>query len=179
MIKYYLHDYEYLELCRCFMNLYDVNRDGNFAVYLENYLAFAILTPFCQEQDDFARRISVDPNLEKTEELKTFKSILTDYLKNELISYHFIIKFTFFNPCVIQMDEIHFKLQRGSEEARVFLPRESVDGSARPSRRAQHQSGRPALLRRHHLPPGSAPRAAEGQDRGIRLQAGRRSRHHR
>jgi len=89
MIRYYLHENKYLDVCKSFMAMYDTPKvkqdEKQWKEYLRMTVLFVVLSPHDNEQSDLANRISLDKNLEQ---LTPFKNLLSSFLTNELIVWH-------------------------------------------------------------------------------------------
>lgn len=88
MIRYYSHDSNYLEICRCYQSIYDtpnVKADKQKWIdALQKMCTYAILAPHDNTQSDLLHRISEDKNLE---ELPKYKDLLKSFITVELIRW--------------------------------------------------------------------------------------------
>lgn len=69
MIRYFLHDQQYLNICKAYMSIYDTPKvqanEVDWRRALELSAIYAILSPYDNEQSDLLARISLDKKLEK------------------------------------------------------------------------------------------------------------------
>jgi len=89
MITYFLHDRQYLNICKAYMSIYDTPKiQDNEAAWkqaLEHAVVFAILSPYNNEQSDVLARISLDKKLEK---LPLYKTLVTAFMTKEIINWN-------------------------------------------------------------------------------------------
>lgn len=88
MIRYYSHDSNYIEICKCYQSMYDTPKVQENEAEWKKYLAlttiFACLSPFDNEQSDLINRINED---KKLQQILPYKTLLKTFLTKELIRW--------------------------------------------------------------------------------------------
>eukprot|EP01112_Ceratiomyxa_fruticulosa_P021673 TRINITY_DN7706_c0_g6_i1.p1 TRINITY_DN7706_c0_g6~~TRINITY_DN7706_c0_g6_i1.p1 ORF type:complete len:425 (+),score=93.96 TRINITY_DN7706_c0_g6_i1:170-1444(+) len=88
MIRYYRHSNNFLEVTRCYQQIYDtksIKEDKEkWSEVLQKIVLFIILSPFNPEQADLLRRIYEDKNLQ---ELPMYKDLLKWFITQELVRW--------------------------------------------------------------------------------------------
>ena len=88
MIRFYAHDSNYLEICKCYQNIYDtpvVKEDkGKWVAALQKIVIYVLLSPHDNTQSDLLHRINEDKNLE---EIPKYKDLLRSFITKELIRW--------------------------------------------------------------------------------------------
>jgi 26S proteasome regulatory subunit N5 len=88
MIQYYMHEKNYLEVCKCFQAMYDtpsVKADkARWIPELRRIVLFAILSPHNNEQNDLLHRVYEDKNLL---EVPKYRDLLKRFITIELIRW--------------------------------------------------------------------------------------------
>lgn len=88
MIRFYAHDDNYLEICKCYQNIYDtatVKEDKTkWVAALQKIVIYVLLAPHDNTQSDLLHRINEDKNLE---EIPQSKDLLKSFITKELIRW--------------------------------------------------------------------------------------------
>jgi len=88
MVEYYAHEGKYLEICRCYQQIYNtpiIKEDSEkWKPYMQLMLVFVILAPYDNEQSDLINRLSLDPNLEN---IPFYRSLLKRFLTDEIMPW--------------------------------------------------------------------------------------------
>lgn len=88
MIRYYEHELKYLEICRCYMSIYDTPKikenDTEWKKYLQLIVIYICLSPFDNEQSDLMNRINEDKNLVQ---IPIYRQLLKLFLTQELMRW--------------------------------------------------------------------------------------------
>jgi 26S proteasome regulatory subunit N5 len=90
MIRYYTHEQNYLEICRCWHAIYDTpsiqENNTAWAEALESMVLFVILSPFDNHQHDLMNRIWTEKKLEE-KPLALYRELLRLFISNEVINW--------------------------------------------------------------------------------------------
>jgi len=88
MIRYYAHDSNYLEICKCYQNIYDtpnVKADKkSWTAALQKIVLYIVLSPHDNTQSDLLHHIYEDKNLL---ELPKYRDFLRSFITQELIRW--------------------------------------------------------------------------------------------
>jgi len=83
MIEYFKHQKSFLEIAKCYWEIYETVKGDEKLEYLKLVVIFLILSPFNNEQSDFINR--VNGIVELAEKLPDYKSLITLVLTIEVI----------------------------------------------------------------------------------------------
>jgi len=88
MIRFYAHEANYLEICRCYQNIYDTptvkDDKTKWVAALQKIVVYVLLSPHDNAQSDLLHRVNEDKNLE---ELPKYKDLLKSFITKELIRW--------------------------------------------------------------------------------------------
>lgn len=88
MIEYYMHEKNFLEICKCYQAMYDTPKvkadKARWTAELKNIVLFVILAPHNNEQNDLLHRINEDKNLQ---EIPKYRDLLKRFITIELIRW--------------------------------------------------------------------------------------------
>eukprot|EP00007_Cunea_sp_BSH-02190019_P000251 CAMPEP_0174229104 /NCGR_PEP_ID=MMETSP0417-20130205/161_1 /TAXON_ID=242541 /ORGANISM="Mayorella sp, Strain BSH-02190019" /LENGTH=477 /DNA_ID=CAMNT_0015306615 /DNA_START=70 /DNA_END=1503 /DNA_ORIENTATION=+ len=88
MIRFHLHDRDFLEVCRAYVNIFhtaSVQADpAQWQRYLRLVIVFTVLSPHSPEQHDLLHRVSA---YEQTAQLPTYRDLLKYFTTRELICW--------------------------------------------------------------------------------------------
>eukprot|EP01113_Clastostelium_recurvatum_P013575 TRINITY_DN1722_c0_g2_i2.p1 TRINITY_DN1722_c0_g2~~TRINITY_DN1722_c0_g2_i2.p1 ORF type:complete len:478 (+),score=169.31 TRINITY_DN1722_c0_g2_i2:28-1434(+) len=86
MIRYYLHERNFLEVCRSYQMIYDTPsvKANKLQATLKKIVLFIVLASFSPEQADLLQRIYEDKNLE---ELPMYRDLLKWFITKELVRW--------------------------------------------------------------------------------------------
>eukprot|EP01107_Rhizomastix_libera_P007701 TRINITY_DN22714_c0_g1_i1.p1 TRINITY_DN22714_c0_g1~~TRINITY_DN22714_c0_g1_i1.p1 ORF type:complete len:452 (+),score=103.07 TRINITY_DN22714_c0_g1_i1:6-1361(+) len=88
MVRYYSNSRNYLEIARCYNHIFDTKSvledPSKWQKALRLVVAFVVLAPFSQEQDDLTQRVSQE---KKLKEITDFNGLLKLFTTNELMRW--------------------------------------------------------------------------------------------
>lgn len=88
MIRYYAHDNNYIEICKCYQSIYDtptVKADkAQWSAALQKIVLYVVLAPHDNTQSDLIHHIYEDKNLE---ELPKYRELVKSFITIELIRW--------------------------------------------------------------------------------------------
>ena len=88
MVKYYTHKKEWIEVCKCYLEIYNsktVQQDEKqWIEALKSVIVYVLLASHDNEQSDLSNRVNTFKNLEK---LPKYKSLLNFFLTKELMQW--------------------------------------------------------------------------------------------
>jgi len=115
MIEYYKDGKSFLEIAKCYWEIYETVKDDLSFEFLKLVIIFIILAPYSNEQSDFINRVNSINSL--VEKLPLFKEILTLVLTIEVIDWKLLfekIQPLFLNVCGLK------KVFKETEDLELF-----------------------------------------------------------